>query len=191
MEIGCPVRQARQPGCLDPSDISPLYLPLLIYFLSCSLLSSHLYLTTKPLLYISIDSVLDLDFYYLLIYYYYLCFRYVERRSDTTDSSATPATCRRSSADTCRRSSADSTDSDWLAATNSPAPLIVVSSEEEGCGGTPTWMVSPELLALRHNLTFPESATASPVLRRAHRVCRKFSVDLSKEFYYQSFYSGQ
>ncbi|XP_043289234.1 TBC1 domain family member 16 isoform X2 [Venturia canescens] len=44
----------------------------------------------------------------------------------------------------------------------------------------PTWMRSPELLALQHNLTFPESATASPVtLRRAHR-CRRFSVDLSQ-----------
>lgn len=44
----------------------------------------------------------------------------------------------------------------------------------------PSWMRSPELLALQHNLTFPESATASPVtLRRAHR-CRKFSVDLSE-----------
>lgn len=41
----------------------------------------------------------------------------------------------------------------------------------------PSWMRSPELLALQHNLTFPESATASPVtLRRAHR-CRRFSVD--------------
>ncbi|XP_078036787.1 TBC1 domain family member 16 [Augochlora pura] len=44
----------------------------------------------------------------------------------------------------------------------------------------PTWMRSPELLALQHNLTFPESATASPItLRRAHR-CRRFSVDLSE-----------
>lgn len=44
----------------------------------------------------------------------------------------------------------------------------------------PSWMRSPELLALQHNLTFPESATASPVtLRRTHR-CRRFSVDLSE-----------
>ncbi|XP_076247718.1 TBC1 domain family member 16 [Calliopsis andreniformis] len=44
----------------------------------------------------------------------------------------------------------------------------------------PSWMRSPELLALQHNLTFPESATASPVtLRRAHK-CRRFSVDLSE-----------
>jgi len=44
----------------------------------------------------------------------------------------------------------------------------------------PPWMSSPELLALQHNLTFPESATASPVVRRMHR-CRQFSVDLSKK----------
>jgi len=42
----------------------------------------------------------------------------------------------------------------------------------------PPWMSSPELLALQHNLTFPESATASPIVRRMHR-CRRFSVDLS------------
>lgn len=50
-------------------------------------------------------------------------------------------------------------------------------------GGTsddiPTWMSSPELLALRHNLNFPESQTASPVVRRTHK-CRRFSVDLSQ-----------
>lgn len=41
-------------------------------------------------------------------------------------------------------------------------------------------MRSPELLALQHNLSFPESATASPItFRRAHR-CRRFSVDLSQ-----------
>ncbi|XP_054283998.1 TBC1 domain family member 16-like isoform X1 [Macrosteles quadrilineatus] len=44
----------------------------------------------------------------------------------------------------------------------------------------PAWMVSPEVLAQRHNLTFPDSATASPVVRRAYRTCRKFSVDLSE-----------
>jgi hypothetical protein len=44
----------------------------------------------------------------------------------------------------------------------------------------PAWMSSPELLALQHNLTFPESATASPIVRRVHR-CRQFSVDLSKK----------
>ena len=41
-------------------------------------------------------------------------------------------------------------------------------------------MRTPELLALQHNLAFPESASASPVaLRRAHR-CRRFSVDLGR-----------
>jgi hypothetical protein len=44
----------------------------------------------------------------------------------------------------------------------------------------PPWMSSPELLALQHNLTFPESATASPIVRRTLR-CRQFSVDLSME----------
>lgn len=44
----------------------------------------------------------------------------------------------------------------------------------------PPWMSSPELLALQHNLTFPESATASPIVRRTHR-CRQFSVDLSMD----------
>lgn len=44
----------------------------------------------------------------------------------------------------------------------------------------PTWLRTPELLALQHNLTFPESATASPVaVRRAHK-CRRFCVDLSQ-----------
>lgn len=45
---------------------------------------------------------------------------------------------------------------------------------------TPVWMVSPELLALQHNLNFPDSSTTSPVVRRSHRVCRKFTVDLSE-----------
>ncbi|XP_034242727.1 TBC1 domain family member 16 [Thrips palmi] len=43
----------------------------------------------------------------------------------------------------------------------------------------PAWLSSPELLALRHNLTFPESVTASPVVRRTHN-CRRFSVDLGQ-----------
>lgn len=45
------------------------------------------------------------------------------------------------------------------------------------------WMTTPELLALRHNLTFPESAQASPILNRTSRLqhkCRRFSVDLSQ-----------
>ncbi|XP_016839631.1 TBC1 domain family member 16 isoform X1 [Nasonia vitripennis] len=53
---------------------------------------------------------------------------------------------------------------------------IVITNDEE----IPTWMRTPELLALQHNLAFPESATASPVaVRRAHR-CRRFSVDLGQ-----------
>ncbi|KAK7788661.1 hypothetical protein R5R35_013084 [Gryllus longicercus] len=48
-----------------------------------------------------------------------------------------------------------------------------------GTDDIPTWMSSPEMLALQHNLTFPESATASPVVRRTHK-CRRFSVDLSQ-----------
>ncbi|XP_034942229.1 TBC1 domain family member 16 [Chelonus insularis] len=44
----------------------------------------------------------------------------------------------------------------------------------------PNWMRSPELLAHQHNLTFPESTTASPLaVRRAHQ-CRKFCVDLGQ-----------
>ncbi|XP_063231993.1 TBC1 domain family member 16 [Bacillus rossius redtenbacheri] len=43
----------------------------------------------------------------------------------------------------------------------------------------PTWMRSPELVALQHNLAFPDSNTASPVVHRALR-CRRFSVDLSQ-----------
>lgn len=43
------------------------------------------------------------------------------------------------------------------------------------------WM-TPELLAYKHNLTFPESATSSPIVqRRAMPLkCRRFSVDLSQ-----------
>lgn len=45
----------------------------------------------------------------------------------------------------------------------------------------PSWMKSPELLALQHNLTFPESTTASPVtIRRTYHRCRRFSVDLGQ-----------
>lgn len=44
----------------------------------------------------------------------------------------------------------------------------------------PTWMRSPELLALQHNLAFPDSATASPVAVRRSHACRRFSVDLGQ-----------
>lgn len=63
-----------------------------------------------------------------------------------------------------------------LSLTSNCSLFVTASNDEE----IPTWMRTPELLALQHNLTFPESATASPVtLRRAHR-CRRFSVDLSE-----------
>lgn len=44
-----------------------------------------------------------------------------------------------------------------------------------------TWMSTPEFLAQKHNLTFPESANCSPVLptKQPHK-CRRFSVDLSQ-----------
>lgn len=60
--------------------------------------------------------------------------------------------------------------------------LPLVTKDEDG-SIAPAWMISPELFALRHNLTFPESVTNSPVVRRAQRCCRKFSVDLSKYKY--------
>lgn len=64
-----------------------------------------------------------------------------------------------------------------LSLTSTCSLSISVSTDAEEM---PSWMRSPELLALQHNLVFPESATASPVtLRRAHR-CRRFSVDLSE-----------
>lgn len=57
--------------------------------------------------------------------------------------------------------------------------LPLITKDEDG-SVAPAWMISPELLALRHNLIFPESVTNSPVVRRAQRCCRKFSVDLSE-----------
>ncbi|XP_033221516.1 TBC1 domain family member 16 [Belonocnema kinseyi] len=63
-----------------------------------------------------------------------------------------------------------------LSLTSNCSLFVIASNDEE----IPAWMRTPELLALQHNLTFPESATASPItLRRAHR-CRRFSVDLSQ-----------
>ncbi|XP_077300529.1 TBC1 domain family member 16 isoform X2 [Arctopsyche grandis] len=45
----------------------------------------------------------------------------------------------------------------------------------------PNWMSTPEFLALKHNLTFPESVTASPIVhRKSPPKCRRFSVDLSQ-----------
>lgn len=52
-----------------------------------------------------------------------------------------------------------------------------VSSVEET---TSNWM-TPELLAYKHNLAFPDSVTSSPVLtRNVPMKCRRFSVDLSQ-----------
>lgn len=47
--------------------------------------------------------------------------------------------------------------------------------------GTTNWM-TPELFAYKHNLVFPDSATASPVVTRKTTPlkCRRFSVDLSQ-----------
>lgn len=43
----------------------------------------------------------------------------------------------------------------------------------------PNWM-TPELLAFKHNLAFPDSANATPTVRRKAVIkCRRFSVDLS------------
>ncbi|XP_073945112.1 TBC1 domain family member 16-like [Choristoneura fumiferana] len=45
----------------------------------------------------------------------------------------------------------------------------------------PNWMSTPEFLALKHNLVFPDSVQSSPVpQRRAPIKCRRFSVDLSQ-----------
>lgn len=47
--------------------------------------------------------------------------------------------------------------------------------------GTTNWM-TPELFAYKHNLVFPDSATASPIVTRKATPlkCRRFSVDLSQ-----------
>lgn len=44
----------------------------------------------------------------------------------------------------------------------------------------PNWM-TPELLAFKHNLAFPDSANNTPTVRRKANIkCRRFSVDLSQ-----------
>ncbi|XP_053688409.1 TBC1 domain family member 16 [Sabethes cyaneus] len=54
---------------------------------------------------------------------------------------------------------------------------LSLSSNDEN---NPNWM-SPELLAYKHNLAFPESASASPIVNRKIPLkCRRFSVDLSQ-----------
>ncbi|CAG9094489.1 hypothetical protein JYU34_012734 [Plutella xylostella] len=55
---------------------------------------------------------------------------------------------------------------------------VSMSSCDEG---NPNWMSTPEFLALKHNLVFPDSAHSSPApQRRAPMKCRRFSVDLSQ-----------
>ncbi|XP_075151998.1 TBC1 domain family member 16-like isoform X2 [Haematobia irritans] len=53
-------------------------------------------------------------------------------------------------------------------------------SEESVSDDNPNWM-TPELLAFKHNLSFPDSACSTPTMRRKsiHK-CRRFSVDLSQ-----------
>lgn len=54
---------------------------------------------------------------------------------------------------------------------------LSISSTDET---SPNWM-TPELLAYKHNLSFPESQTASPIItRKIPLKCRRFSVDLSQ-----------
>lgn len=65
--------------------------------------------------------------------------------------------------------------------------LLPLMTKDEDGSIAPAWMISPELVALRHNLTFPESVTNSPVVRRTHRCCRKFSVDLSEYITYYTY----
>lgn len=62
-------------------------------------------------------------------------------------------------------------------ARNEKLRSLSVSSVDEN---SPNWM-TPELLAYKHNLSFPESASASPVVTRKTPIkCRRFSVDLSQ-----------
>lgn len=57
--------------------------------------------------------------------------------------------------------------------------LSITSADENN----PNWMTA-EMYAYKHNLTFPESVTASPIVNRKHNPiplkCRRFSVDLSQ-----------
>ncbi|XP_058790396.1 TBC1 domain family member 16 isoform X2 [Phymastichus coffea] len=87
-------------------------------------------------------------------------------RSDSTDSRTE---------DNGNKDDTASIKSRSMSLTSMSSLSIIMSNDE-----IPTWMRTPELLALQHNLQFPESATASPVaVRRAHR-CRRFCVDLGQ-----------
>lgn len=55
------------------------------------------------------------------------------------------------------------------------------SESVASCDSQFVWMTTPEYLAQKHSLTFPDSAGASPILqtKQPHK-CRRFSVDLSQ-----------
>lgn len=58
---------------------------------------------------------------------------------------------------------------------------VSITSQEE-TNPFASWM-SPETFAYKHNLSFPESVSASPIVSRKHAAplkCRRFSVDLSQ-----------
>lgn len=64
--------------------------------------------------------------------------------------------------------------------------VVVADSErlrlaaEDEDDNNPNWM-TPELLAFKHNLTFPESVNVTPTAKRkSFMKCRRFSVDLSQ-----------
>ncbi|XP_037031450.1 TBC1 domain family member 16 isoform X1 [Bradysia coprophila] len=59
--------------------------------------------------------------------------------------------------------------------------MRTLSTSSQDDNFSPNWM-TPELFAYKHNLSFPDSATASPVVTRKQvpLKCRRFSVDLSQ-----------
>lgn len=61
-----------------------------------------------------------------------------------------------------------------------PEHLHLNSDGSVSDDNNPNWM-TPELLAFKHNLAFPDSANATPTARRKTNLkCRRFSVDLSQ-----------
>lgn len=63
------------------------------------------------------------------------------------------------------------------ARTNQIIRSMSITSVEEN---NPNWMTA-EMYAFKHNLTFPDSVTASPIVaRKIPMKCRRFSVDLSQ-----------
>lgn len=59
--------------------------------------------------------------------------------------------------------------------------IRTMSTSSQDDSFSPNWM-TPELFAYKHNLSFPDSATASPIVTRKQvpLKCRRFSVDLSQ-----------